>query len=178
MRLIDEKGEQLGVVPTLQALKLAQERSLDLVEVSPTAVPPVCRLLDYGKFRYAQTKKEREARKGQKVVSLREVRIRPRIGEHDIEAKSRQVKKLLEEGAKVKVAVMFRGREITHPELGVGLLKRITEGLQNDAKLERAPALEGRILSIILAPAARQHDGARKTVEETGSAEAENTQGG
>lgn len=135
-----------------EALALAQERETDLVEVAPTADPPVCRLLDYGRFKYAQTKKERESRKSQKSTQLREVQFRPSIGAHDIDAKTRTIQKLLGEGSKVKVSVVFRGRAITHPELGVGLLKKVAESFQEQAKLERPPAMEGRTLSIILAP--------------------------
>lgn len=137
------------------AQALALQREVDLVEVAPAADPPVCRLLDYGKFRYAQAKKEREARKTQKATGLREVRFRPSIGQHDLDAKYRTIQKLLATGAKVKVSVLFRGRSITHPELGVGLLRRVAEGLQEEAKLERAPAMEGRMLSIIMTPIAR-----------------------
>ena len=150
--VIDELGEQLGTIPTFEAIRLAQERGLDLVEVAPAAQPPVCRLLDYGKFRYLQTKKEKESRKTQKVSLLREVRFRPGIGDHDMEAKKRQVKKLLDEGAKVKLTVMFRGREITHQDIGVGLLRRTAEAFKEEAKLEKAPMLEGRRLSIIIVP--------------------------
>jgi translation initiation factor IF-3 len=118
VRLVGEKGEQLGVMPLSQARETARKHNLDLVEVAPTAVPPVCRLLDYGKYKYEQAKKEQEARKNQKVSLLREVRLRPKIGDHDFEAKARIAKKLLANGDKVKVTIMFRGREITHPELG------------------------------------------------------------
>ncbi len=135
-----------------EALERARGSDLDLVEVAPQAAPPVCRLLDYGKFRFMQTKKQRETRKGQRTGLMREVRFRPRIGDHDIGAKARQVRKLLAEGSKVKVSVMFRGREITHPELGTTLLRRIAESLKEESKLEKAPSLEGRFLSIILAP--------------------------
>jgi translation initiation factor IF-3 len=140
-------------MPTSQALSLARERDLDLVEVAPNAAPPVCRLLDYGKFRYLQSTKEREMRKTQKGNVLREVRFRPRIGRHDIEAKERLIHKLLEEGNKVKVSVMFRGREIDHPELAVNLLKQVHDVLKETAKLEQTPNLEGRFMSIVLAPA-------------------------
>lgn len=121
--------------------------------MAPNAAPPVCRLLDYGKFRYLQSTKEREMRKTQKGNVLREVRFRPRIGRHDIEAKERLIHKLLEEGNKVKVSVMFRGREIDHPELAVNLLKQVHDVLKEDAKLEQTPNLEGRFMSIVLAPA-------------------------
>lgn len=154
--VIDDEGEQLGTMPTFEAVQLAQERGLDLVEVAPAAQPPVCRLLDYGKFRYLQTKKEREGRRSNKANLLREVRFRPRIGDHDMEAKKRQVKKLLEEGSKVKLTVMFRGREITHQDIGVDLLRRTAEAFKEDAKLEKAPSMEGRRLSIIISPVAQR----------------------
>ena len=151
--MVAEDGTQLGVMPTRDALALAREEELDLVEVAPNSVPPVCRLLDYGKFRYLQSTKEREMRKGQKAHGMREVRFRPKIGQHDIDFKARLVKRLLGEGNKVKVSVMFRGREIAHPELAVNLLRRVHDGLKDDSKLEQAPNLEGRFMSIILAPA-------------------------
>lgn len=156
VRVITEEGEQVGVMSLREALNLAQERDTDLVEVAPNAEPPVCRLLDYGKFKYAQTKKERESRKGQKSTDLREVRFRPTTGAHDVEAKTRTIQKLLAEGSKVKVSVQFRGRAITHPELGVSLLRKVAESVQEEAKLERAPSMEGRMLSIILAPGLRK----------------------
>ena len=133
---------------------MARDQGVDLVEVSPNASPPVCRLLDYGRFRYTQTKREREARKSQKTNVVREVRFRPRIADHDRESKIRRILDLLGEGAKVKVSVMFRGREITHPELGVALLRGVAEQLKEDAKLETPPLMEGRRLNIILAPMA------------------------
>ena len=148
-------GEQLGVMPTAQALTIADERGLDLVEVAAAAAPPVCRLLDYGKFRYEATRKEREARKVRKTKvtnELREVRFRTRIGVHDRSAKTRLVKRLLEEGSKVKVIVMFRGREIAHPQLGMSLLRLVAEDLADDARLERPPGFEGRWLTMILTP--------------------------
>jgi len=125
---------------------------LDLVEVAPAAQPPVCRLLDYGKFRYIQNKKEKEGRKNQKVNLLREVRFRPGISGHDLEAKTRMVRKLLGEGSKVKLTVMFRGREITHQSIGVELLRKAAETFKEEAKLEKAPSMEGRRLSIVIAP--------------------------
>ena len=151
-----EKGEQLGIMPLSQALETARKHNLDLVEVAPTAVPPVCRLLDYGKYKYEQAKKERELRKSQKVSLLREVRLRPKIDNHDFESKARLVKKLLGEGDKVKVAVRFRGREITHPEIGWRLLQRMTESLQGVATIAKQPVIEGRSMSVILAPAVTQ----------------------
>lgn len=163
--VIDELGEQLGTMPTFEANQLAQERGLDLVEVAPAAQPPVCRLLDYGKFRYLQTKKEREGRRTQKVNLLREVRFRPRIGDHDMQAKRRQVRKLLDEGSKVKLTVMFRGREITHQEIGVELLRKTAEAFKDEVKLEKAPTMEGRRLSIIIAPIAQRGKVEKEEVE-------------
>ena len=137
-------------MPLSQALETARKRSLDLVEVAATAVPPVCRLLDYGKYKYEQDKKEREARRSQKVSLLREVRIRPKIGTHDFEAKAKIAKKLLVSGDKVKVTVMFRGREIAHPDIGWRLLQRMSESLKELASIERQPMLEGKRMHIIL----------------------------
>jgi len=153
VRLVGEKGEQLGIIPVYQALETAKKHNLDLVEVAPTAVPPVCRLLDYGKYKYNQAKKEREQRKSQKVSLLREVRLRPKIDSHDFEAKARLVRKLLDGGAKVKVTVMFRGREITHPQIGLGLLKRMAESLNEMASIEGQPSMEGRRMNVVFSPA-------------------------
>jgi len=152
VRLVGEKGEQLGVMPVLQARELAKKSNLDLVEVAPTSVPPVCRLLDYGKFKYEQHKKEQQAKKSQKVTLLREIRLRPKIGTHDFDFKAKTAKKLLIDGAKVKVTLMFRGREITHPELGWKILKRMAETLADAGTLERQPMIQGRRMDIIIAP--------------------------
>ena len=140
----------MGVMPLIQALELAKKNSLDLVEVAATAAPPVCRLLDYGKYKYEQTKKEREARRTQKISLLREIRLRPKIGTHDFEAKAKVAKKLLANGDKVKVTVMFRGREIVHPDIGWKLLQRMSEFLKEVASVERQPRLEGKRMHIIL----------------------------
>ena len=163
--MVDEKGEQLGVMPTRQALELAEERGLDLVEVAPSASPPVCRLMDYGRFRYEATRREREARKDQKSKvsnALREVRFKTRIGEHDRSAKTRLVRRLLGEGSKVKVSVMFRGREITHPEIGMAVLKLVAEDLVEDAMMEKNPSFEGRFLTMILTPLASKSSNTSK----------------
>ncbi len=152
MRLIGDEGQQLGVVPTLEALRIARERGLDLVEVAPTAVPPVCRLLEYGKFKYEQTKKEREARKRQKVITLKEMRLRPKISQHDLEFKTRLIEDFLKEGDKVKVTVIFRGREITHADIGRSILQKVAAGLKDAGLVERAPLMEGKNLSLILSP--------------------------
>jgi len=161
VRLVGEKGEQLGIMPLYQALETARKHNLDLVEVAATATPPVCRILDYGKYKYEQAKKERELRKSQRVSVLREVRLRPKIGDHDFEAKSRSARKLLDGGDKVKVTILFRGREITHPEIGLKLLQRMTESLKEVASLDRQPLMDGKRMNIILSPAVTQ-----KTKEE------------
>ena len=158
-----EKGEQLGIMPLVQAREVAGKHNLDLVEVAPTAVPPVCRLLDYGKYKYEQGKKERGDRKSQKISLLREVRLRPKIGDHDFEAKARTVRKLLGEGDKVKVTMLFRGREITHPELGWKLLQRMAESVDGISSMERQPIMEGRRMNIILSPIAGQKAKAKET---------------
>ncbi len=154
VRLVGEKGEQLGIMPLKQAVETARKYNLDLVEVAPSAVPSVCRLLDYGKYRYEQEKKEREARRSQRLSLLRQVRIRPKIGDHDFEAKTRLIKKLLGEGDKVRVIVIFRGREIIHPEIGWRLLQRMLEALKEVASAESQPSMDNRIMSMILSSAA------------------------
>ena len=173
VRLVGEKGEQLGIMPLSQAQEIARKRDLDLVEVAPTAVPPVCRLLDYGKYKYQQAKKEQEIRKSQKVSLLREIRLRPKIGDHDFEAKARTARKLLADGDKVKVTVLFRGREITHPELGWKLLQRMTETLSESATIERQPVLEGKRMDIILTPNMAKAK-AKEGIKEIKDAEAQN----
>ena len=170
-----EKGEQLGIMPLFQAREVAQKHNLDLVEVAATATPAVCRLMDYGKYKYLQTKKEREARKGQKLSLLREVRLRPKIGEHDFDAKARKARKLLEGGDKVKVTIMFRGRENTHPELGLRLLDRMWESLKELSSVEKQPTREGARLHIILTPLASQKNKAREEIEKEQDAKTENT---
>ncbi len=152
VRLIGETGAQLGVFPVEKALQIANERGLDLVEMASNSVPPVCRLLDYGRYRYEQTKKERKARKSQKGVVLKEIRIRPRMKEHDLETKVKIARKLLEDGDKVKLFVVFRGREITHPELGLKLLKKAADDLKDISVFDGAPSSEDRFMSLVLSP--------------------------
>ena len=165
VRLVGEKGEQLGIMPLYQAREIARRDNLDLVEVAATAIPPVCRLLDYGKYKYEQDKKEREARRSQKISLLREVRLRPKIGDHDFEAKARLVRKLLDEGDKVNVTVLFRGREITHPEIGLRLLQRMKELLKEVASVDRQPSLAGKRMSIILSPSVTYKTKMKEEVE-------------
>jgi translation initiation factor IF-3 len=164
--LVGEKGEQLGIMPLAQARETAKRHNLDLVEVAATASPPVCRLLDYGKYKYEQAKKEREARRSQRVSLLREIRMRPRIDNHDFEAKVRSVRKLLGEGDKVKVTVMFRGREIVHPELGFRLMQRMTELLKEIATVDRQPALDGKRMIMILSPVSGPKPKVKEEVKE------------
>jgi len=154
-------------MPLSQAQETARKHNLDLVEVAPTATPPVCRLLDYGKYKYEQAKKEQEARKSQKVSLLREVRMRPKIGNHDFEAKARVARKLLTNGAKVKTTIMFRGREITHPELGWKLLQRMSESLTDVAAIDRPPLMFGKQMNIILTPIATSKDKIKEEIKET-----------
>jgi len=162
-------GEQLGVMPVQKALQLAWESSLDLVEVAPTATPPVCRILDYGKYKYEQTKKERKAKKIQKVSLLKEVRLRPKIEEHDLQAKIRTTRKLLEEGNKVKLVVRFRGREIVYPELGQKVLRQVAEASKEVAVISNSISI-GRSIALILSPTL-----VKKPKEAEINAETENT---
>jgi translation initiation factor IF-3 len=155
VRLIDDQGTQVGIITIRDALQLAEERGLDLVEVAPTAVPPVCRLMDYGKFRYEQSKKEREARKNQKQAKTKQVRLEPKTDKHDIVVKAKQARRFLNEGDKVKFNVRFRGREIFHPEIGREMLEQIAEELQDLSTIEQKPLMEGRQLSLVLAPNAK-----------------------
>jgi translation initiation factor IF-3 len=153
VRLIDENGEMIGVMPPGRALDIARERNLDLVEISPNAIPPVCKLMDYGRYKYEQAKKENEARKNQKTITLKEIRLRPRTDEHDIEVKTRKIQEFLAEGDKVRVSVQFRGAEMRHPDIGRKLLDEIAEVLKGSATIERTPVMEGRMMSMIVSRA-------------------------
>src|SRR6266513_2566644 len=152
LRVIGPEGEQLGVIPLEVALAKAAEYGLDLVEVSPMAKPPVCKIMDYGKFKYEAKKKANEAKKKQTIVKLKEVKFRPKTEEHDYNFKVKAVREFLEEGNKARITVMFRGREITHREIGQAILSRIGQDLKDIAVVEQAPRLEGRLLFMILAP--------------------------
>jgi translation initiation factor IF-3 len=156
VRLIGDNGEQLGIVPLPRALEIARSRNLDLVEVGPTSQPPVCRLLDYGKYKYEQTRKEREARKNQKTQTLKEMRLKPNIGEHDLDFKTKLIVGFLREGDKVKVTVNFKGRQNAHPELGRQVLEEVARRLDGSGSIERSPLLEGRAMTMILTPAAEK----------------------
>lgn len=152
VRLIDDEGKQLGVMETRKALAIALEKGTDLVEVAPNANPPVCRLMDFGKFLYEAQKRERDARKSQTKVEIKEIRLRPKTGEHDIGYKLRDARKFLERGAKVKVRIRFRGREVTHPEVARELLTRVAEELNDVAVVEKRPSMEGMTMLMILGP--------------------------
>ena len=153
VRVVNQQGEQLGIMPTAQALKLAEEQQLDLVNIAPTARPPVCKLMDYGKYRFEMSKKEREIKKNQKIMETKEVRLSATIEDHDIDVRYRQAVKFLQDGNKVKVSVRFRGREVTHASLGQDLLHRFAELCSECSKVEKQPKLEGRQMLMFLAPA-------------------------
>ncbi|MEI6702544.1 MAG: translation initiation factor IF-3 [Deltaproteobacteria bacterium] len=152
VRVIGANGEALGVIPVSQALEMAEQQQLDLVEVSPTAVPPVCRIMDYGKFKYQQSKKLQEAKKKQVHVQLKEVKLRPKTDDHDLQFKIKHVRRFLEEGNKAKVTLVFRGREITHMDIGRALIDRFAAEIQDIAVIENQPRVEGRNLYMIVAP--------------------------
>ena len=152
VRLISEKGEQVGVVSKNEALAMAQEVGLDLVEVSPNADPPVCKILDYGKLKYETQKKKNEARKKQKIIEVKEIKMRPGIDQHDYDVKMRSIHRFLDEGDKVKVTLRFRGREMVHQELGVKVLERVRDDLTTVAKVEQFPKMEGRQMTMVMAP--------------------------
>jgi len=151
--LITDQNENFGVVPIQKALQLAAERELDLVEVAPNATPPVCKLMDFGKFQYERAKKEREARKQQKTIEVKEIRLRPKTDDHHRTFKVRDARRWLEEGMKVKVRIRFRGREITYPEIAREMLEEVAEELKDIAIVEQAANMEGRTMLMVLAPA-------------------------
>jgi len=152
MRLIDATGGQVGIVTRAVALQMASESNLDLVEIAPNAEPPVCRILDYGKYHYEKQKKAKQNKKRQHVVQVKEIRLRPNTGDHDLLTKLSKAQKFLEAGSKLKVTVMFRGREMTRLDRGITLLKRVTDILDDVAKVEKAPETEGRRMTLIMSP--------------------------
>lgn len=156
VRVVSSTGEQLGIMQTRDALRTALEQQLDLVEVAPTAKPPVCRIMDFGKFKYEQQKRDKEAKKKQKVVTVKEVKLRPNIEEHDFNVKLKNAQRFLEDGDKVKVTIMFRGRELSHPELGKQILVKMATILKDMVTVEREPKLEGKNMIMILA--AKSHN--------------------
>ena len=155
VRLIDDEGNQKGIVPTLEALKMAKDKDLDLVEVSPNANPPVCKILDYGKYRFEQEKKLRDAKKNQKVLKLKEIRMQPKIGSGDLDTKAKHVQEFLNQGDKVKVTIRFRGRELAHTELGYDVLQEVLKRLTSAYVIEKQPAMDGKFMSMTLAAKAK-----------------------
>jgi len=152
VRVIDAEGRQLGVLPIREALAIAGEKDLDLVEVAPNAAPPVCRLMDYGKYLYEKQKRERESRKAQKQIEVKEVRLRPKTDEHDIQVVLTKIRKFVKEGAKVRVRIRFRGREIYHPDVAQELLQRVAGDVSEEVTVESMPTFDGKSMVMVLAP--------------------------
>ncbi len=152
VRVIGAEGEQLGILTRLDALQIAKDAGLDLVEVAATAEPPVCRIMDFGKFKYEQQKKKQEAKKNQAVVQIKEIKVRPKTDDHDYETKVRHIRRFLEDGDRVKVTVFFRGREIVHKDRGQAILERVIEDVKEIGKVEQDPSAEGRTLQMLLVP--------------------------
>lgn len=155
IRLIDDEGEQKGIVPTVEALRMARDLDLDLVEVSPNANPPVCKILDFGKYKFEQEKKLRDSKKNQKVLKLKEIRMQPKIGSGDLDTKAKHVQEFLNEGDKVKVTIRFRGRELAHTELGYDVLQEVLKRLTSAYVIEKQPAMDGKFMSMTLAAKAK-----------------------
>lgn len=153
MRLVDQNGEMMGVVSARDALRTAEEAGLDLVEISPNADPPVCKILDYGKYKYEQQKKAAEARKNQKTIDVKEIQIRPMIEEHDYQVKLRASRRFLEEGDKLKVILKFRGREMAHTQLGMDVIKRMIADIGEIGKVDSEPKMEGKQILLVMSPA-------------------------
>ena len=152
VRVVDQNGEQMGVFPIREALALAEERQLDLVKIAPQARPPVCKLMDYGKYRFEQSKKEREFRKNQKVITVKEVRLSATIEDHDVDDKNKNAVKFLKDGNKVKVTIRFRGRQITHSEIGRQVMSEFAERIKEFGTVDKAPQIEGRNMSMFITP--------------------------
>ncbi|WP_202612323.1 MULTISPECIES: translation initiation factor IF-3 [unclassified Acutalibacter] len=152
IRVIDSDGSQLGIMPSKKAMELAEQKNLDLVKIAPQATPPVCKIIDYGKYRFEQSKREKEQRKNQRVVEIKEVRLSLNIDTHDFETKKNHALRFIAEGNKVKASIRFRGREMGHPELGQEIMKRFAEAMEEAANVERQPKLEGRTMLMFLAP--------------------------
>lgn len=172
--MVDSDGKQLGIMPTRRAVKIAQEKGLDLVEVAPTANPPVCKILDYGRYRYEQEKLAKEAKKKQKGGDIKTIRLRPAIGTHDIETKTRNAIEFLQEGDKVKFVVIFRSRELGRPQIAESLLRRIAEQVQEWGVVEKQPSMEGRQMTMIVAPAKKPAAKPKAPPAQGGSTDAKN----
>ncbi len=178
VRLIDDKGEQVGVVPTAQALQMARERGLDLMEVSPNSQPPVCKIVDYGKFKYEKKKKEHDARKKQTVIKVKEVQLRPQTDVHDLDYKFKNIRKFLEEGDKAKITIMFRGREITYVDQGHAIMRKLAEMTADIGIVEYHPKLEGKKLIMILAPSKKTADRAASKDSKGGNSKDDDSEDG
>lgn len=159
VRLIDDEGKQMGIVPTQEALRIAKDKDLDLVEVSPNANPPVCKILDYGKYRFEQEKKLRDSKKNQKVLKLKEIRMQPKIGTGDLDTKAKHIQEFLDEGDKVKVTIRFRGRELAHTELGYDVLNEVLKRLTSAYNIDKPAAMDGRNMSMTISSKAAKKEG-------------------
>lgn len=174
VRVVGENGEQLGVMATAQALAMAEQKELDLVKIAPNAAPPVCKFMDYGKFRFEQSKKEKEVRKNQKVIDVKEVRLSATIGDHDIEVRVKNAVKFLKEGSKVKCSIRFRGRMVTHSTIGVEVMNDFFERVKDYAVMERRPLTEGRTMTMMLAPKVEKAEKADKSEKAPKGADSQN----
>ncbi len=152
VRVVDENGEQLGVLPTRQALAMAEEKELDLVKIAPQAKPPVCKFMDYGKFRFEQSKRDKDARKNQKVIEVKEIRLSPTIEDHDVDVRVKNAIKFLQDGNKLKCSIRFRGRMVTHSEIGVQVMTEFFDKVKDHAVMDRRPLTEGRTMTMMLSP--------------------------
>jgi len=157
VRVVDASGQQLGIMDTRKALEIAYEQGLDLVEVAPAVTPPVCKIMDFAKYKYDQIKKEREAKKHRKGLHLKEVRLRPHIEEHDFQVKLKQVQKFLEKGNKVRLRMFYRGREMEHQEIGRKIIERIIKEIEHVGKIEKQPQMFGKMLIVVLSPHSKKH---------------------
>jgi translation initiation factor IF-3 len=178
VRLVSAEGEQIGIKPLPEALAIARAADLDLVEVAPQASPPVCRIMDYGKFKYEAAQRAKESRRKTTQISIKEMKYRVKIGKGDFDTKTKKVEHFLSEGHKVKITIMFRGREVAHPELGMKILENVAEQVQDLAKVEAAPKLDGRNMIMVLAPDKRAQDAAKRRAAEAAAADGEQVQDG
>jgi translation initiation factor IF-3 len=169
--VIDETGQQLGIMPPPQAVAIARQKGLDLVEISPTAVPPVCRIMDFGKYQYQEQKRSREAKKHQRVIEVKEIKFRPKVDEHDYDFKKKHIERFLADGDKVKATIFFRGREMAHPEIGRRILERLIADLGDQAVAETMPRQEGNQMHVILAGRAMRKNVPKKAQEAVAASE-------
>jgi translation initiation factor IF-3 len=169
--VIDETGQQLGIMPPPQAVAIARQKGLDLVEISPTAVPPVCRIMDFGKYQYQEQKRSREAKKHQRVIEVKEIKFRPKVDEHDYDFKKKHIERFLADGDKVKATIFFRGREMAHPEIGRRILERLIADLGDQAVAETMPRQEGNQMHVILAGRATRKNVPKKSAEPVAASE-------